>query len=463
MNEYLPFHMLAIYGFCLAFAFFNSLFLFAVYMENRRSGASAFRLKEGLFYIIYSAGAFVYVGCQLILLASKDTSLNIFAHRLQMCGLTVGVVALIWLPCFVFGQENKLYRIDLALSIVLLASTPLYFSNFIIKNEPERILYIVQGTEMPAFYVLMILLLACIVYATVRSVIMTALKIRSFRNKTNLSLGEAFRNLKASEKFLFTGYLIIILSASTEFLRMSGILPPAVVDFTGVPIAVTLYSLFLAILQMREYRGAIDDLNRIRKNIYDKARKIEEEYKQLLETIVDIQERDDEYTAGHSRRVMEYSETIAKSMGLGAEQIAKITTAGILHDIGKVGVNKTVLNKPSQLTPEEFEEVAKHSRLGSDIISPHDAFGEIARYVLYHHEKLDGSGYPDHISSEQIPEIAKIITVADIFDALSSKRPYRAELPVEKCLDIMKEMTLQNKIDPAIFSKLATIITLRAK
>jgi HD-GYP domain-containing protein (c-di-GMP phosphodiesterase class II) len=158
---------------------------------------------------------------------------------------------------------------------------------------------------------------------------------------------------------------------------------------------------------------------------------------------------------------MEFSEEIAKEMGLKPEVIAKITTTGILHDIGKVGVDKSILNKPASLTPEEFEQVEKHSQLGSDIISPHDAFGEIAKYVLHHHEKLDGSGYPLGIAGKDIPLIARIIAVADIYDALSSKRPYRDELPREKCLEIMADMAKNRKIDPEIFAKFVAIATSR--
>lgn len=145
-------------------------------------------------------------------------------------------------------------------------------------------------------------------------------------------------------------------------------------------------------------------------------------------------------------------------MGLRSSVIDKIEITGILHDIGKLGVSKLVLNKPGRLTDDEFRQIKRHSELGFDIVSTYKPLFEIATYVKAHHEKLNGEGYPDRLTDEKIPEIAKIISVADIYDALSSKRPYREGLDLDKCLQIMQDMANNHEIDRTILAKLEKII-----
>jgi len=110
------------------------------------------------------------------------------------------------------------------------------------------------------------------------------------------------------------------------------------------------------------------------------------------------------------------------------------------------------------LTEDEFRQIKRHSELGFDIVSTYKPLFEIATYVKAHHEKLNGEGYPDRLTDEKIPEIAKIISVADIYDALSSKRPYREGLELDKCLQIMQDMANNHEIDRTILAKLEKII-----
>ncbi len=461
MNEYLPIPLLAIYGFSLIATLFNSIFLSIVYTENKNSKEQFYHEREIFYYIVYSAGAFVFLICELELNISGVLARNLWFHRIQMVGLTVCALAMLRLPNFVFDKPSKYPWLDPVLTVLLAACVPFFFTNLTIGPEPHRIGHILQGTETTFYYVIMIFQFSVFIFSIFRAYHNAVLKIRTMMEKTGLTLSKAVVHLKSNEKFLLFGYLIIFVLIALEFLKVAGFISHRLFDVLGIALGMTVFSLLVTILQTKEFRMTVNRLIEIRKSIYDKVRGIEDEYKQLLETIVDIQERDDEYTAGHSRRVMEYSQAIAKAMGLSAEEIARVSTAGILHDIGKVGIDKSILNKPSKLTPQEFGEVAKHSKLGSDIISPHEAFGEIAKYVLYHHEKLDGTGYPEGLSEKDIPQIAKILSVADIFDALNSKRPYREELSKEKCLDIMSEMARQKKIDAEVFAKLAAIMTLR--
>lgn len=131
------------------------------------------------------------------------------------------------------------------------------------------------------------------------------------------------------------------------------------------------------------------------------------------------------WTKGHSERVAQYAEKIALAMGLDDEAIKDIHLASLLHDIGKVGTYDYLLDKPSKLTDEEFEIVKKHPASGASILEHIKQLNKIIPLVKYHHERLDGKGYPEGLKGEDIPTGARIIHVADTFDAIMADRPYR--------------------------------------
>jgi response regulator RpfG family c-di-GMP phosphodiesterase len=136
----------------------------------------------------------------------------------------------------------------------------------------------------------------------------------------------------------------------------------------------------------------------------------------------------DEYTSGHSGRVSEISVVLAKELGLHESAVENIRLAGLIHDIGKIGVKEAVLNKPGMLTPEEFEHIKTHPAIGERILKPIVEEKEILDMVRLHHERFDGRGYPDGLSGDQIPVGAAIMALADAFDAMTSDRPYRKSL-----------------------------------
>ena len=145
----------------------------------------------------------------------------------------------------------------------------------------------------------------------------------------------------------------------------------------------------------------------------------------------------DPYTRGHSERVAAYATLLAERMKLLKETIRKVALAGILHDVGKITVPREVLAKPGKLTKEEFEIIKQHTVRGYEIVEPIDP--DIAEIVRAHHERMDGKGYPDGLKDDEIPFEARIITVADVYDALTTNRPYRNAFTHEKAIEIMKE------------------------
>jgi len=165
-----------------------------------------------------------------------------------------------------------------------------------------------------------------------------------------------------------------------------------------------------------------------------------------LERLVSIVGRKDRYTAEHSRNVAKIACLIGKKMNLKRKELKILEIAGHLHDIGKIAVPEHILNKPEKLNDEEFEIIKKHPVVGADILEEYPELSFVVPVVLYHHERMDGSGYPFGLKNNEIPLLARILAVADVFDALTSDRPYRAAMKPENALSLMKKMPLDQKI-----------------
>lgn len=149
----------------------------------------------------------------------------------------------------------------------------------------------------------------------------------------------------------------------------------------------------------------------------------------------------DPYTRGHSERVAAYSRSIAFYMGLAKDIQEKVWISGVLHDVGKIGVQDSVLQKHGVLTNEEFEQMKLHPVIGADIAEPISALKEMIPGIRWHHEAWNGTGYPDRLKGEQIPLMARIIGVADTFDAITTNRPYQTASPPEYAIETIKKLT----------------------
>ncbi|MDX2016514.1 MAG: HD-GYP domain-containing protein [Planctomycetota bacterium] len=153
-----------------------------------------------------------------------------------------------------------------------------------------------------------------------------------------------------------------------------------------------------------------------------------------LHALVSSIDAKDPYTRGHSERVAAISERIARALGYPADRAERVRIAGLVHDVGKIGVPESVLCKQGRLTDDEFASIKRHPEIGQRILAGIPLLADVLPGVLHHHERLDGKGYPHRLAGESIPEIARIIAVADTFDAMSSSRSYRAAMPREKVL-----------------------------
>ncbi len=165
-----------------------------------------------------------------------------------------------------------------------------------------------------------------------------------------------------------------------------------------------------------------------------------------LETIIYLFEKTEEYSANHSRNVAEISHFLGQKYGLRGKRLKDLKVAAYLHDIGKISVPVEILNKDSALSKDEFGEIKKHVHYSAEIIEHFDSLKHLKDFILYHHEKNDGSGYPDGLLEDQIPLESRIIAVADIFEALVGQRPYRSSLNRKDAIKIMRDMPIDAKV-----------------
>ncbi len=175
----------------------------------------------------------------------------------------------------------------------------------------------------------------------------------------------------------------------------------------------------------------IEQLNKI-KNMSLKLEKYLVDFAKILLNTVGAK---DHYTEGHSIRVSQYAVLFAKKLGLNEKEQENLRTAGHFHDIGKIGIPDNVLLKHGPLTDEEFDTIKLHPVIGSNILGVSDIFNEITPIILHHHERIDGKGYPDKLSGDNIPYFARILTVCDSFDAITAKRSYKEETSVAHAID----------------------------
>lgn len=179
-----------------------------------------------------------------------------------------------------------------------------------------------------------------------------------------------------------------------------------------------------------------------------------------LEVLVNALEAKDPYSRGHSARIADLSAMVAAEMGLEDEDVEAVRTAGRLHDIGKIGVREEVLVKQGPLTDDEYEHVKQHVVVGSQILAPLTHLREVIHYVRSHHERWDGRGYPDGLKGEEIPIGARILAVVEVYDALTTSRPYQEKMSSEFAVERMRDLT-GTGIATDVFDALEAVVNRR--
>jgi len=183
-----------------------------------------------------------------------------------------------------------------------------------------------------------------------------------------------------------------------------------------------------------------------------------EKAENVLVSLANALEAKDAYTRGHAERVANYSEALGGALGLGRDARRDLRRAGLLHDIGKIGVPEAYLSKPDSLTPEEYESVKLHPAIGYEICRPLRSIAMLLPLIRGHHERLDGTGYPDGLRSEAIPVNLRCLTVSDIYDALTSTRPYRAAMTRARALAVMRDEAAAGSWDLRLIDLFADVL-----
>jgi putative two-component system response regulator len=191
----------------------------------------------------------------------------------------------------------------------------------------------------------------------------------------------------------------------------------------------------------KEHRQLMEQIFASNRELRDAQELLRRGYMETLTSMITALEARDAYTRGHSDRVASIAVTIAEEMGLVGEQLAQLRDGARLHDLGKIGVRENVLNKKGGLTVEEYDHIKTHPHMGSQILGKMEAYRHLLPMVRHHHERWDGRGYPDGLEGENSPLEARIIAVADTFDAMTSKRSYRDPLSEAQALKTIREVS----------------------
>lgn len=254
---------------------------------------------------------------------------------------------------------------------------------------------------------------------------------------------------------IISGFLTIATSKNffeTWFNNIRGVFPSAIaVGTMGVIVALAFIGygygaviLFFGPLLLARYSF----------KLYVEMRNL---YLSTIQALNKTVEAKDPYTSGHASRVEDFAVRLSEAYNLPFQSIENIKTASILHDIGKIGINDSILNKASKLTEEEFQEIMRHPSIGAEIISKVDFLKDITGIIKHHHERYDGNGYPDGIAGKEIPIEACILTIADSYDAMTSDRPYRKALTNEEALEEIRKCS-GKQFHPELAEKFITMM-----
>jgi HD-GYP domain-containing protein (c-di-GMP phosphodiesterase class II) len=207
-----------------------------------------------------------------------------------------------------------------------------------------------------------------------------------------------------------------------------------------------------------DFLSAVSDIIAVALSNAESLNAVEEAHFETINSMSEAIEARDEYTKNHGDRLVEYATSIAAKLGLNEIVIRDIKYGAVLHDVGKIGIRDSVLNKPGKLTDEEYKEIKKHPEIGFNLLKKIKFLAPVANIVLHHQERYDGKGYPEGLKGDSIPIGSRIISVIDTFDAMTTDRPYRKALPKEKALQEIKKCS-GTQFDPKIVNVFLKVIS----
>ena len=244
---------------------------------------------------------------------------------------------------------------------------------------------------------------------------------------------------------------VVFLTADNDANTEAELFTAGAMDFIAKPLVLQVaMQRIRRILELKHLQDSLhDEVNRKTVALQESNQKLNNLSDQIIRALAGAIDANDSYTNGHSARVAEYSRELARRLGKSAAAVAEIYNIAFLHDVGKIGIPSTIINKPGKLTDEEFAIIKSHTMKGYEILKTISEMPELSIGARWHHERYDGTGYPDGKEGKNIPEIARIICVADCYDAMSSDRLYRKALPQHIVRDEI-EKNKGTQFDPRI-------------
>ncbi len=349
-------------------------------------------------------------------------NLNIFLSG----GMTINIISAVLLNPF---EASSIASLSLLISRL----------NFLKKTHPLKYVFNVSQIGLTTFFTSLYMnRVGFKGYTSIPHIIIASL-IYIFLNASFITLGlylssnESIINIFKKTILFPLANLVLILPVTISILLLY-----EYIGFLSIPLSL---ALLLSTQVGNYYRKLYEDT------------KIEN----MIILVKSLEERD-KYTYGHSQKVADLSEKIAQELGMSEKHVERIKTAALLHDVGKIGIPDSILRKTGKLSESEFNEIKKHPEIGWELLSSLKRFQKKeAIWVKYHHERLDGTGYPEGLKGDQIPLESRIIAVADIFDALTSDRPYRNAMSVEKAIEMMRDM-IGTSIDEEVFEAFLRVL-----
>ena len=250
-----------------------------------------------------------------------------------------------------------------------------------------------------------------------------------------------FKNLQKLKIVLFIAAFIFICLGSIFIIHMIGKLLAPLDELAEAAVKVGQGDLSVKVQEDGgdEIKKLAKMFNRMSRELSDEKRRVQEGYLQSVMALAAAVEAKDPYTRGHCDRTAYYAQQVAQYLDMDEDSINQLKLAAQLHDLGKIGVDKSVLCKPGRLTGEEYAHISRHPLIAWKILEPARFLSDVREIILVHHERYDGNGYPNGLSGDQICQTGKILAIADCYDAMTTNRPYRKHLDEEKALMIIKE------------------------
>lgn len=255
---------------------------------------------------------------------------------------------------------------------------------------------------------------------------------------------------------LLSSILMLIVIGSLIYLRLTG--PIARMHKAVKAMSEGELDTRVSVKQHDELGELGDGINHLAQSVQALLAEQEESYLQTLRSLAQALEAKDPYTAAHSGRVSRYAVRLGQRIGLPKEDLSLLKRGALMHDLGKIGIPDAILNKPAALDPHEYEEMCRHPVMTASIMKPLSRFRAFAEIAAWHHERWDGGGYPDGLKGEEIPLLARIVAIADAWDAMTGDRVYRKGMSTEKALSILEAEINDGQFEPRLITTFIAMI-----